>query len=48
MIPINSTDSTPLARQRIKELKGMKKTFFKELEVAARKKETETVGESLR
>ncbi|KAG4066932.1 hypothetical protein HA402_007680 [Bradysia odoriphaga] len=28
-------DSNPLARKRIKELKGMKKTFLKELEVEA-------------
>lgn len=42
-----SSDSTPLARHRIRELKGMKKTFFKELEMDA-KKGNETVGRSLR
>ncbi|XP_037046585.1 uncharacterized protein LOC119081635 [Bradysia coprophila] len=40
-------DSNPLARKRIKELKGMKKTFFKELEVEA-KKGNEMIQRSLR
>ncbi len=40
-------DSSPLARHRLKELKGLKKTFFNYLEEDA-KKGNKTIEQSLR